>query len=201
MNKGDNSGDDELGYRNAFKAYGESPQALQWANYRSMATRYRELVADLFIDGKTILDAGCGMGDLLPYLYAKSSDFSYKGIDIIPEFVEVASKRYKGHEFAVGNPFSKKFKNKYDIVISSGVMNHNIPSWLEKRKQMVENLFDLSNEVLAFNMAGSINTIPHTSQIAYAKTQDVIEFCTKLSSKIIFRNHYQDRDFTIIMFK
>ena len=68
-------------YEKSLRAYGESPKALLWWDYRSMAIRFRELVRDVPLDGKSVLDAGCGMGDLLPYLYAKSPDFRYLGVD------------------------------------------------------------------------------------------------------------------------
>jgi hypothetical protein len=69
------------------------------------------------------------MGDLLPYLYSKGHDFDYFGVDLTPAFIEIARKRYTGNTFEVFNPFDDELDQKYDIVISSGVMNIKTPGW------------------------------------------------------------------------
>jgi trans-aconitate methyltransferase len=188
-------------YEKSLKEYGPGPKALLWWDYRSMAIRFRELVADLpSLDGKSILDAGCGMGDLLPYLYARSSSFRYLGVDTNKGFIDIAKERYEGHQFKVADPFKHKAGD-FDVVISSGVMNGNRSGWLEERKRMIEALFDQTNQVLAFNMAGSLKPIKHDSLIAYADAQEILEYCKTLSKRVILRAHYLEKDFTIVMFK
>jgi SAM-dependent methyltransferase len=187
-------------YDKSLSEHGESPKALLWGNYKIAATRYRELVTDLPLDGKTILDAGCGMGDLLPFIYAKATDFKYLGADTNSGFVEIAKKRYEGHEFVVADPFSENI-GRFDVVISSGVLNGNVEDWMEKRKQAITSLFGITNEIFAFNMSGSLKPIPSTPITAFADLQEVFTFCAGLSPKIILRNHYSNRGFTIIMFK
>ena len=187
-------------YDKSLAQYGESPKALLWWDYRSMALRFRELVKDLPIEGRSILDAGCGMGDLLPYLYAKSSDFNYLGVDTNQAFIDIAKKRYEGHNFNLADPFVKKIGN-FDIVISSGVMNGNYQGWLDNRKRMIKQLYSQCDEALAFNMAGGLRRIPNDSLIAYADAQEILEYCQSLSSRVILRAHYLQKDFTVVMFK
>ena len=184
----------------SLKQFGPGPKALLWWDYRSMAIRFRELVRDVPTQGKYILDAGCGMGDLLPFLYAKSPDFRYLGVDKNQEFIDIAKQRYEGHEFQVGDPFHKRLAM-FDVVISSGVMNGNVEGWLAKRKKMISNLFDQTGEVLSFNMAGGLKPIPHDSLIAYADATEIFEYCKTLTDRVILRTDYLDKDFTIVMFK
>ena len=187
-------------YTDSLKQYGPGPKALLWWDYRSMAIRFRELVKDVPVEGKTILDAGCGMGDLLPFLYAKAPDFKYLGVDRSQDFIDIARKRYEGHEFRVGDPFKDRL-GMYDVVLSSGVMNGNVDGWLKKRKKMIANLFDQTGEVLAFNMAGGLKPIADDSLIAYADAQEIFDFCKTLTSRVVLRDHYLQKDFTIVMFK
>ena len=186
-------------YESAYERYGESPKSLHWVNYASQAIRFKYLVADLDIENKSILDVGCGMGDLLPFLYAKADKFNYLGVDINKNFIEVAKKRYEGHSFKVADVFTEKVSGRYDTVISSGVMNQNIPNWLVVRKQMIKKLFELSSDVLAFNMAGSLKPIPPDPKIAYAEAGEILEFCQTLTPKVSLRSDYSSYDFTIVM--
>lgn len=193
--------DKESSYQNSFNRHGEGSKALQWKNYRSAALRYRQLLSDVELEGKSILDAGCGMGDLLPHIYAKADNFQYLGVDIVPEFIDIAKKRYHGHEFRVADPFSNEFTERFDIVVSSGVLNSNRPNWLEERKQKIQKLYEVTDEALAFNMSGSFALLPQGKKVAYANARDILNFCTGLTPKIIFKSHYHPKDFTIIMFK
>ncbi|MBX4190567.1 class I SAM-dependent methyltransferase [Candidatus Saccharibacteria bacterium] len=187
-------------YDKSLQQFGPGPKALLWWDYRSMALRFRELVKDVPVEGKTIMDAGCGLGDLLPYLYAKSANFKYTGYDIKPEFIEEAKRRYEGHEFKLGDPLNKRL-GLYDVVISSGVMNGNVKNWLKKRQKMIANLFDQTGEVLAFNMAGGIKPMPPDSLIAYADANEIYEFCKTLTKQVKLNTDYLDNDFTIVMSK
>jgi SAM-dependent methyltransferase len=171
----------------SLKKFGPGPKALLWWDYRSMAIRFRELVRLVPVEGKTIMDAGCGLGDLLPYLYAKSVDFRYVGYDIKPEFIVEAKKHFR--------------LGLYDVVISSGVMNGNVKNWLEKRQKMITNLFDQTGEVLAFNMAGGAGKYHNDSLMAYANADEILEFCKTLTPHTVLNTQYLHNDFTIVMFK
>lgn len=190
----------EEDYDKSLKAFGPGPRALLWWDYRSMAIRFRELVKDVPVEGKSIMDAGCGLGDLLPYLYAKSANFRYIGYDRKAEFIDNAKRHYEGHEFKVGDPFNNRL-GLYDVVISSGVMNGNVKNWMEKRKKMIATLFDQTGEVLAFNMAGGRRSIPPDSLIAYADASEVFDFCKTLTKYVTLNTEYLDKDFTIVMRK
>jgi trans-aconitate methyltransferase len=146
------------------------------------------------------MDAGCGLGDLLPYLYAKSANFRYIGFDKKLEFIEEAKRRYEGNEFKVGDPLNQRL-GLYDVVISSGVMNGNVENWLKKRQKMIANLFDQTGEVLAFNMAGGHTTIPNDSLIAYANADEIVDFCKTLTKHVKLNTGYLHNDFTITMRK
>ncbi len=187
-------------YDKALKQFGPGPKALLWWDYRSMAMRFRALVIDLPIEGKTIMDAGCGMGDLLPYLYAKSGDFKYLGVDKNAEFIKIAKQRYEGHDFKVGDPFNQRV-GLFDVVLSSGVMNGNTRNWLSKRKRMIAGLYDQTGEILAFNMAGGLKPIPNDSLIAYADASEIAEFCRTLTPRVELKTGYLPKDFTIVMRK
>lgn len=190
----------EEDYDKSHAMYGAGPKALLWWDYRSMAIRFRALVKDVLVDNKSIMDAGCGLGDLLPYLYAKSVNFRYLGYDKKKEFIEEARRRYEGHDFKVGDPFNNRL-GLYDVVLSSGVMNGNVKNWMKERQKMISTLFDQTGEALAFNMAGGLKPIPHDSLIAYADANKIYEYCRTLTPHVKLDTSYLAKDFTITMYK
>lgn len=190
-------------YQRTFSKHGLSPKSLQWNSYISAAVRYKALVELTSPEDKTVLDAGCGMGDLLPYILAKGIPKDYLGIDITPEFVDIASGHYLGFDFKVADPFSNEFTDVFDIVYCCGVLNAKGDNWLERRKEMITKLFSITTDTLAFNMAGAVDpgAIPDSEKVAYAKAQDIYDFCQSLTPKVQLKTGYHPRDFTVVMQK
>jgi SAM-dependent methyltransferase len=188
-------------YDRALEKYGPGPKALRWRNYRTAAVRYRSLLVGLEIQHKSVLDVGCGMGDLLPYLHAQTQNFSYLGVDINKDFIDIARQRYEGHDFKVLDPFTSALGTTYDIVVLSGALNANEENWLENRKRKISALYELANEAAVFNMAGGLEELPNTEQIAYASVRDILDFCSTLTPNLVLQTQYLAKDFTITLFK
>lgn len=188
-------------YQKSFAKHGVSPKSLQWASYRAAARRYRTLTDSLEIEGKTVLDAGCGMGDLLPYLYARANEFNYLGVDITPEFIAIARDRYAGHIFEAADPFADNFKGAFEVVLCCGVLNDNKGDWMSRRKQMIQKLWDMTGDTLAFNMAGfhGASSTDTVTKVAYAPIDDIVAFCKTLTTHVAVKDDYHPRDFTVIM--
>lgn len=191
------------GYQKSFEKYGVSPKSLKWASKRAAKQRYEQIVADIDFEGKSILDVGCGFGDIIPRISAKAKRFDYTGIDVTPEFIGEAKKLYFGHKFIVGNYFAKPLKENFDVVISSGALNLNVRDNLDFRKKAIKTMFKHAKEVFVFNMAGRYPQ-PKTSSksnVWFANPLEILEYCLGLTKKVILRHHYHSRDFTIVMFK
>lgn len=192
------------GYKKSLELYGESPQALQWENYRAAAIRYKHLVKNINFDHKTVLDVGCGMGDLLPYIFAKGENFKYLGIDKVEEFIKIARKRYAGFEFKVVDLFAGDLKEKkFDVVLCCGALNAKVDDWLENRKHKIKTLFGLARETVAFNMAGGIDPPLNKvgGRVAYANIEDIMKFCKSLTTKVALDTSYNSKDFTVVLYK
>ena len=212
----------KIAYQNTFKIHGNNPKSLQWKDREAQSKRLRELIKDIDFEGKTVLDVGCGFGDIIPDIFAKTHSFEYLGVDIVPEFIGVATETYITRSineqknkiiFEVRDIFTNPFKNKFNIVISSGILNsllksensfkENIKKTLEYRKKLITVMWNHSNEVFAFNMSGNYPQ-PENDQgkkIYYTDSLEILKFCFTLTNKIIFRHNYHKKDFTIVMIK
>ena len=77
-------------YQARLDEHGPSAKALGWYKGRQIL-RMQTLTSLYDFRGKSVLDIGCGFGDLLKYL---PHDITYKGVDLMPDFVEVARSRF-----------------------------------------------------------------------------------------------------------
>lgn len=79
------------------------------------------------IQGKKILDLGCGPGIYADILYKKGAII--KGIDFSEELVKIAKEKVPGVDFCVGDAEKLPYNDKeFDIVFSALMMGH-LASW------------------------------------------------------------------------
>jgi SAM-dependent methyltransferase len=190
-------------YQKSYKKYGVGPKALKWHSEKAAKQRYEQIVVDIDFNGKSILDVGCGFGDIIPYIADKSDIFSYTGIDFVPEFIKEAKRIYPKHRFLVGNYFKQPLERKFDIIICSGALNGNYADNLGFRKKAIKTMFNHVKECLVFNMAGrhpKPKTAKH-SNVWFADSKTIHDYCKTLSKKVLLKDDYHSNDFTIVMFK
>lgn len=190
-------------YQRTFEKYGVHPKALQWRSEKAAELRYREIVADLDFEGKSVLDIGCGFGDIIPHISRKTKRYDFTGVDVVPEFIQVAKKKYPKYKFIRKDYFNKPLKKKFDIIISSGTLNSNVRGALDFRKKAIKAMFDHAQEAVGFNMAGYYPQPENKKgyKVYYADSLNILKYCLTLTSKLILRHHYYKRDFTVVMFK
>lgn len=197
-------------YQDKFKQFGVSPASLLWKTRGAAHQRFRQFWAEIDFDSKSVLDVGCGFGEFGKFLHKRYEGVSYTGVDITPEFVETAKKEVPGGKFFVADLFklddppSQGFgEAKYDVVVASGVLNSNVGADnLEYRKKGIKKIFDLTTGVFAFNMLGAHPQPANEkdSNVWYADSLEILEYCMSLTPRVILRANYHSRDFTILMY-
>jgi len=189
-------------YRKSLEKHGYGPKALQWRSQEAANLRYENLVENIDFEGKSVLDVGCGFGDISEYIKKRAENFEYTGIDIVPEFIEEARRRHPCQRFIVGDWVRKI--SRQDIILCSGVLNNKVEGDQYKyREKAIELMYKNAGEVLAFNMAGG-HPQPENKKkykVYYVDSLRVLKYCLSLTSRVIFRHHYRRRDFTIIMYR
>lgn len=84
-----------------------------------MKALYDRLVRDVDLNGKKVLEVGCGRGGGLMHL-ASSTRFSGTGMDLSPSNISVARKynRYDTLHFRVGNATEFELDTQFDVILN-----------------------------------------------------------------------------------
>jgi demethylmenaquinone methyltransferase/2-methoxy-6-polyprenyl-1,4-benzoquinol methylase/phosphoethanolamine N-methyltransferase len=119
---------------------------IRWAPYYDLAVniatlgsarRLRQITVDqaLIEPGDTVLDVGCGTGDLTLLAKTRAKDGNVYGIDRAPEMIAVARKKAQGKgldiDFRVGVIESLPFPDASIDVVTSSLMMHHLPEDLK----------------------------------------------------------------------
>jgi SAM-dependent methyltransferase len=190
-------------YKDKFKKFGFDPKSLLWKSRGAAHQRFRQFWAEIDFSGKKVLDIGCGFGEFGKFLIKRYKGVSYTGVDIVPEFIEIAKKEVPAGKFLVADYLKDSVEGEYDVVIASGVLNSNVEGNLEYRKKAIKKMFELTDNVLAFNMLGNHPAPDNNggSNIWYSDSLEILEYCLTLTRRVVLRQNYHPKDFTIIMYK
>jgi ubiquinone/menaquinone biosynthesis C-methylase UbiE len=85
------------------------------------------------VKGKKVLDFGCGSGVYTKVLKEKGAKI--KGFDISPEMLQIARDYVKGVEFKQGSGNNIPFKEKFDIIFASLVLDY-FKDWNKPLKEI-----------------------------------------------------------------
>jgi SAM-dependent methyltransferase len=191
-------------YSNRLKEYGYSPETLGWGKNGRQELRFFILSEFILHDSNcSVLDVGCGFGDLFPYLRKYGWKGKYLGIDIVPELVEVAKRKYPEAEFMVSDIIDIPMDKKFDFVLSSGIFNAQLKegnnlehieisllSMLERANKMVSS--DFMSTYVDFQKSGAWHTDPKW-------LMDLIR--QKMSKRFSFRLDYMPFEFAVFIYK
>jgi trans-aconitate methyltransferase len=175
------------------------PEALGWRDTESQVIRFDALADMADLNGHSLLDAGCGHGDLRSYLHRLYPDIIYYGMEQIPELIDEATRRYQDWEATVfiRGDFMINAMPVADYVMASGSLNYYNadPDFIFKA---ITRLYEHCRKGLAFNLLSHI--IPNGLLAAY--NPDVImEYCRQLCPQVVVKNDYSNEDFTVFMYR
>jgi SAM-dependent methyltransferase len=120
-------------YRALLEQHGPVPQALGLGVCPRQEVRFSVLWEDLrHQPDASVLDVGCGFGDLCTYLRARGWRGRYRGIDLVPESVAIARGRHPDADVRVLDLTAAGPLEPADFVYEAGIFNYRLPSGNEQ---------------------------------------------------------------------
>src|SRR3989338_8979178 len=139
-------------YQEKYKKYGVDPRSLCWHEKGAAHQRFRQFWAEIDFNNKSVLDVGCGFGEMAKFLRKRYQGVTYTGVDIVSEFIDETKRLYPFYKFEVRNYFDNPLPEKFDVVMASGVLNSNISDNMGFRKNAIRVMFEHAEKVCVFNM-------------------------------------------------
>ena len=155
--------------------HGDSPQAVRWTA-RGQQRRYEAFLAvcgDL--SGKSVLDFGCGKGDLYGFLRARGVECAYTGVDIHPDLVALARVKNPEAEFIATDIEEAPLERIFDVVLACGVFNLRVGGIGESVKAILPLLFGYAREALHANFL-SARAPRHDVELHYVDPVRLLAF-------------------------
>jgi len=181
-------------YNQLLKKYRNGPKAVGWGSKESQELRFKVLCDIDDLSGKTILDYGCGLGDLFSYL-CNSAILMYVGYDRNEKMI---AKALKSYPYGVFRDYIEA--EKYDYVFASGTFNLEEKEWTRKTYKELDNMWQMCKKGVSVNFL-SVFAEKKDKKCHYVNPTEMIKFARKLTNWFTIRHDYKENDFTLYMYK
>lgn len=189
-------------YEQNINSYSENHQILGWESREAQHIRFSVLVDNVDLYKRSLLDVGCGLGDLFFYLCSQGVELEqYYGVDISEVVVNKALEMNPHLNIEHRDIFSDQDfaqNNSYDVVYASGIYNlkqNNNINFLEESLSIYKKV---SKEYVVFNLLSEKSEDKEDAYYYYSSN-----CITELVRKFKFADFsiiedYLHNDFTVI---
>jgi 2-polyprenyl-3-methyl-5-hydroxy-6-metoxy-1,4-benzoquinol methylase len=188
-------------YRKRWLQYGYHARTLGW-NKGGQGVRFQAALEQIRAEEcASILDVGCGFGDLLTYLRERGWAGTYTGIDIVSELIAEARRR---HDSDAGADFlnaelTAVAPQPADMVVSLGVFNHRLTedsrSFVER---MIEAMWRSCRQVMVCDfLSSSADADARQERLFYADAADVLKIAQRYSRRVVVHHGYMPFEFNV----
>ena len=180
----------------------ENYDVVDWASAEAQQARFAVLADNVPLEGRSLLDVGCGLGDLWAYLKGRGISADYCGVDLLSKMTASAAEQNPDGRFVCGDIFDPGgcaigAGMRFDVVFCSGMLNLDLGNNTEFLPEALRRMLQLSGEHMVVNLlhARSEMRYPHC---AYYDPEAVMKILEQMGCSVRLIDDYLPNDFTVI---
>jgi SAM-dependent methyltransferase len=189
-------------YAERLRQYGYDPRTLGWTAGKQ-AERFSVLTSFMPLDQiESVLDVGCGFGDLYGFLRQAGFRGRYVGIDFVPELIEVGRARFEDADLRVSDLSAFSEQEPFGFVIASGIFNARLAHEENQVhiEQSLARMFSLCSQVTAVDFLTSYVDF-RRDDLCYTQPEAVFGWAKSLTRRVALRHDYMPFEFALAMYR
>ena len=188
-------------YQDEFNKYGYGRESVMWpkgGQYAHFNVKFE--IGNL--QNARILDVGCGFGHMLDYLQALGIQAHYTGIDICPEFIDVARQRHPNADFRLLNILDDGIGETWDWVFLVGSLNYATDKsvWWRYVKNTMKRMYALCTRGVAVDFLSSYVDFQKENAF-HVRPEKVFSFAKTITRRVALRHDYVAYNFTVYLYR
>jgi SAM-dependent methyltransferase len=188
-------------YEDKVRRFGYDHRGLGFRSRSSQERRFEALLALGPFQGHTLLDIGCGFGDLLQFLLERGIHPIYTGLDICEPMITRCRERFASAtaQFAVGDVLDHAPRESFDYVVASGIFGLEAPGVRERIAPTLERMNAWSRVGCAANFLSG-RSPAHAEARVYVDPCEMLGLGLAITPAVRIDHSYLPNDFTLYMF-
>lgn len=175
---------------------------LGWESAEAQRVRFDAFIDNASLEGKSILDVGCGLGNLLERITERGINVRYTGVDILNRMIMHACEKKLDGTFICldifeGNPFAD---GSFDVVYASGIFNLNLGNNEYFFADALCRFGRITRHMVAFSLLDSRSPSREDTYYYFTPSSvvDRIESLECRPRKVQIIEQYLNNDFTVL---
>lgn len=185
-------------YNGRFEQFGRDLRTVGWGSREDQRLRFDVLFRGTDPRGMVILDVGCGLGDLVPYLEERTGgDFQYVGVDVAEKLVADACAAHSAPNcrFLHGDVFTIE-PGPVDFAVLSGALSLKIEGIELYAQRVMERMFALSRHSASLNFLSKYVDYELDKNQHY-QPEVVFSWAKRITRKVNLFHDYPLYEFTV----
>ena len=139
--------------REQYTRYGENIRSV-WDRKETQISNFTDLLMIGDLNYKSVLDLGCGFGDLYQFITDNNIKIKdYLGVDIFSEFNKRAKEKFPNGNFEIKNIYKEPFKeSEFDYVFASGIFSIPLQEWDIQLTSTIDLILYFARIGIGFNL-------------------------------------------------
>ncbi len=187
-------------YDRLVERYGYDPRGVDASSQASLDVRYRALSEVVDLSNRTVLEVGCGFGDLGAFICNRYAGVKYTGIDISPRVLERAKQIHPNLRFERISLQEFDDTQRFDVVVAQGIFYLLGDAAEEKAVALIKKMFALATVAVAFSTISAWSDRRDGGEY-YADPANVLQQCSLLTRNVVLRHDYHPGDFCIYLYR
>lgn len=184
----------------------EGWQASMWLSEDDQYERFAVAIGILpNLSGEySVLDVGCGTGDLYPFLKTRNKGISYTGVDISTAMIEKAKQKWPKANFVYNDFMSPNFPEincQYDYVFGIGSFNLKVNEQDQYIEETLEKMWRLARRGMVVTMLSDNCDGPKHEQYYYYDASKILQWCLKKTKYLMVNHASTHPEFVVFMYK
>jgi SAM-dependent methyltransferase len=175
-------------------------EKLQWSHRRTQRLRFEAFLLDHGLNGKSVVDVGCGLGDFLAHLQARGIEAEYLGYDIAPSMIQQCRARFPSHRFETGDFLSYQPNSRFDYTVAFGIHNIRVPAGRAILEHTTRHQFALSSIAAHVSVLSDRSTwfAPH---LQAWPVEEILAMALSITPHVALHHDYLQGDFSVTLYR
>ncbi len=187
-------------YDHLVDQFGHDPRAVDAGSWETLRQRYGVLRAALPAGCRSVLEVGCGLGDLGHFLHRRIPSVRYTGMDVSSRMIEEGRRVHPRLDLRQGNVLDRSLGGVYDAVLAQGIFYRLGPEAERLSFQLIKKMFSKARRVAAF-CAISTWADRKNKQEFYVDPVWLLAQCRRLTRFLVLRHEYHPGDVAVYLYK
>lgn len=140
------------GYHAELATHPAPARRVGWRNAAEQRLRFEACLSALPLHRvRSVLDVGCGLGDLAATLRHRGFTGAYLGVDLLPSMINAASARFPNERFVCGDLTREPSlaPGPFDLVVACGTLSLRVPDYAAHFHALIDAMWERTHRALA----------------------------------------------------